>query len=103
MENTEMLTRLVAQADAEGGDLVMIRALVEEASEAGAGRALARVGLGDRGAEKDVEELRAMLKGWRAAKKTAWSAAIGWTVRGCLALVLIGVAVKLGLLALVSA
>jgi hypothetical protein len=103
MENTEMLARLVAQADGDGRDLVMIRALVEEASEVGAWRALERVGLGDRGAEKDVEELRELLKSWRNAKKTAWSAAIGWTVRGCLALVLVGVAVKLGLLALVSA
>ena len=53
-----MLAGLVAQAEGSGGDLVMIRALVEEASEMGAGRALDRLGLSDREAEDDVRELR---------------------------------------------
>ena len=97
----EMLAALVRQAEQEGGDLVMIRALVEEASEAGAARALERLGLADHGAEADMAELRELLKAWRDAKKTARAAAIGWAVRGCLALVLIGMAVKLGLFALV--
>lgn len=96
-----MLAALVSQAEEEGGDLVMIRALVEEASEAGAERALERLGLADRGAEADMAELRELLKAWRDAKKTARAAVIGWTVRGVLALVLIGMAVKLGLFALV--
>ncbi len=102
MNDTDMLARLVSQAEADGGDLVMIRALVEEASELGAGRALERLGLADRGAEKDVAELRELLRAWRDAKKTARAAAIGWAVRGCLALVLIGIAVKLGLFAMVK-
>ncbi|RVT43436.1 DUF6127 family protein [Sphingobium algorifonticola] len=101
MHDTDMLARLVSQAEADGGDLVMIRALVEEASDLGAGRALERLGLADRGAEKDVAELRELLRAWRDAKKTARAAAIGWAVRGCLALVLIGMAVKMGLFALV--
>ena len=42
----EMLARLVAQAEAAPGqmDMLMIRALIEEASELGAGRALERMG-----------------------------------------------------------
>jgi hypothetical protein len=101
MGDGKMLARLVAQAEGDGADLVMIRALVEEASEAGAGRALERVGLSDRSAAGDVQELRELLRAWRDAKKSARAAAIGWLVRGVLALLLIGMAVKLGLFDLV--
>ncbi|MDX3900228.1 MAG: DUF6127 family protein [Sphingobium sp.] len=97
----EMLARLVAQAEAGGGpgavDLVTIRALVEEAAEMGAGRALERLGLSDRGAEDDVRELRQLLGAWRDAKKAARGAVIGWLVRVALALLLLGLAVKVGL------
>ena len=93
---------IVAQlAQADGHDLVTLRALVEEASEMGARRALARLGLADEGAREDVVELRQLLKAWRDAKSSARHAVIGWVVRGCLALVLIGIALKLGLFALV--
>ena len=93
---------LVAQlAQADGHDLVTLRALVEEASEMGARRALARLGLADEDAREDVLELRQLLKAWRDAKSSARHAVIGWVVRGCLALVLIGIALKLGLFALV--
>lgn len=96
MNNTDMLARLVAQADEEGADLVVVRALIEEASELGAGRALARLGLSDAGAEKDVRELRELLGAWRDAKRAARNAVVAWIVRGCLALVLMGLAVKAG-------
>jgi Family of unknown function (DUF6127) len=93
---------LVAQlAQADGHDLVTLRALVEEASEMGARRALARLGLADEEAREDVVELRQLLKAWRDAKSSARNAVIGWVVRGCLAMLLIGIAVKLGLFALV--
>lgn len=101
MRDSDMLAGLVAQAEGTGGDLVMIRALVEEASEMGAARALDRIGLSDRAAEKDMRELRELLSAWRDAKTTAKNAIIGWVVRGCLALVLIGMAVKLGLFGLI--
>lgn len=101
----EMLARLVAQAEAQpaGMDIVMIRALVEEASELGAGRALERLGLADRGAEDDVRELRELLGAWRDAKKAARGAVVAWVVRIVMALVLLGMAVKLGLPGLVRA
>ena len=76
-----MLAGLVAQAEGRGGDLVTIRALVEEASEIGAGRALDRLGLSDRAAEDDVRELRELLSAWRDAKAAAKNAIIGWVVR----------------------
>ena len=94
-----LLVARLAQAD--GHDLVTLRALVEEASEMGARRALARLGLADEDAREDVVELRQLLKAWRDAKSSARNAVIGWIVRGCLALVLIGIALKLGLFALV--
>lgn len=102
----EMLARLVAQAEGAGlpgrGDIVMIRALIEEASELGAGRALARLGLEDRRAEADMRELRELLRAWRDAKKAARGAVIGWAVRIVMALVLLGMAVKMGLIGLVK-
>lgn len=103
----EMLARLVAQAEGSGGlagaDMLMIRALVEEASELGVERALERLGLADRGAEGDVRELRDLLSAWRDAKKAARGAVIGWAVRIGAALLLLGMAVKMGLLGLVRA
>ena len=91
-----MLAALLAQAAAEGGELVTLRAIVEEASEVGAGRVLGRLGLADPGAEKDIDELRELLAAWRAAKASAWKAAVGWVVRAGFALLLIGIAVRLG-------
>lgn len=98
----EMLARLVAQAEAQpvGTDMLMIRALIEEASELGVGRALERLGLADGGAEDDVRELRELLGAWRDAKKAARGAVVAWVVRIVMALVLLGMAVKLGLLGL---
>lgn len=100
---TDMLARLVAQADGQALDMVTIRALIEEASELGAGRALERLGLADRRAESDVRELRELLSAWRDAKKAARGAVIGWIVRIGMALLLLGIAVKMGLLGLVRA
>lgn len=91
----DMLARLLAQASAEGCDLVTLRALVEEASEVGANRALDRLGLSDDAAQQDLGELRELLGAWRAAKASAWKAAIDWLVRGVFALLLIGIAMRL--------
>lgn len=103
MRDSDMLAGLVAQAEESGGDLVMIRALIEEASEMGARRALDRLGLSDREAEQDVRELRELLSAWRDAKSAAKGAIIGWLVRVSLALMLLGMVVKLGLYGLVKA
>ncbi|MFN4113772.1 MAG: DUF6127 family protein [Sphingomonadaceae bacterium] len=97
MTREDMLARLIAQADTEGSDLVTLRAIVEESSEVGAARALARLGLGDEGAQDDIDELRELLSAWRQAKASAWKAAVDWLVRGALALLLVGIAVRLGM------
>ena len=96
MNREDMLTKLIAQAAAEGSELITLRAIVEEASEVGANRALARLRLNDERAQDDIDELRELLGAWRAAKAGAWKAALEWIMRGAMALLLFGIAVRLG-------
>lgn len=96
MIREDMLAKLIAQAAAGGGDLITLRAIVEEASELGANRVLVRLGLSDEKAHNDLDELRELLGAWRAAKASAWKAVVAWIVRGAMALLLIGIAVRLG-------
>ncbi|WP_298198680.1 DUF6127 family protein [Novosphingobium sp.] len=92
----DMLARLLAQAGTEGADLVTLHAVVEEASERGAARALHRLGLEDSGARSDLSELRELLGAWRDAKRGLWRALLGWVTRALLALLLVGLALRLG-------
>lgn len=98
MQDQDMLASLAGQAEAEGGDRVMIRAIIEEASMIGADRALDRLGLSDTGAASDVKELRELLQGWRDAKKAASAAVLGWVVRLVVMLLLLGLAARADLL-----
>ena len=102
MNREDMLARLIAQAAGEGSELVTLRAIVEESSELGARRVLGRLGLDDAGAQDDIDELRELLSAWRDAKASAWKAAVEWMVRGVLALLLVGIAVRLGFGEMVS-
>jgi hypothetical protein len=102
MNREDLVARLLAQAAASGGDLVALRAIVEEASELGAERVLVRMGLDDPAAGKDLSELRELLQAWRDAKASAWKAAIDWAVRGALALLLVGIAWRGGVLELLK-
>lgn len=96
MKREDVLASLVAQAKEEGAALVTLRAIIEESSVLATDRALARLGLSDPGAESDLVELRDLLRAWRDAKSSAWKALVSWIVRGALALLLIGIAVRLG-------
>lgn len=96
MRNETVLAQLIEQAKADGADLATLRAIAEEAGELGAQRALARLGLEDVGAAKDMAELRELLGAWRDAKRSALKAAFSWAGRMAAALVLVGLAVKLG-------
>lgn len=98
MSDEAMLAQLMRQAGQEGAALVTLRALAEEASEVGAERALALLGLKDPQARRDMDELRELLQAWRDAKKSAWNTVVTWMVRIGLALLVAGMAVKLGLL-----
>ena len=97
-----LLASLMAQAEGRGVDLITLRALVEESSQAGARRALASLGLDDERARRDMDELRELLSAWRDAKRSAWRAVVTWAVRVACAMVLIGIAVKLRLTELVG-
>lgn len=99
----DMLACLMEQAEAEGASFITVRALAEEASEIGAWRAMERLGLADRGAREDIGELRQLLDAWRDAKRTARNEVIGWAIRILLALLLLGLAVKMGLIGLMRA
>lgn len=99
---SDLLAQLMAQAEGRGAERVTLRALAEEASQAGARRALGALGLDDSRARKDMDELRALLSAWRDAKRTARRAAVEWIVRLACAALLIGIAVKLRLTELVT-
>ncbi len=49
----------------------------------------------------DLPTLRALLSAWRDAKRTARDAVVGWVVRVVLALLMLGLAVRPSLVALV--
>ena len=102
MSSDALLARLMAQAEGRGVDLITLRALVEEASQAGATRALGALGLDDPRARRDMDELRELLSAWRDAKRSARQAVVSWLVRVCLALLLIGLAVRLRMTELVT-
>lgn len=96
MTREDLLARLMIQASNEGGDLVTLRAIVEETTELAADRVLVRLGLSDANAQDDIDELRELLGAWRTAKTSAMKAVIDWIVRAVLALLLIGIAVRIG-------
>ena len=96
-----MLAGLLAQAEAQGADLVTLRALIEEATEAGATRALNNIGLSDDRAGADIIELRQLIQGWRDAKRSALSAAVTWAIRALVAALLVGIAAKTGMTGLI--
>ena len=100
-QNAALLALLVAQAEGQGADMATLRALIEEASEIGAERALAALGLKDDNARRDMDALRELLRAWRDAKKSAGQAVVSWAVRIVLALLVAGIAVRMGLLEMI--
>ena len=88
----DLLAQLLAQGAERGADIATLRAIAEEAGELGATRALTRLGLADQSAPADVAALRVVLLAGRAAKRAAWGTLAG----GCCALLLAGLAIKLG-------
>lgn len=100
-QNASVLALLVGQAEGQGADMATLRALIEEASEIGAERALAALGLKDDNARRDMDALRELLRAWRDAKKSAGQAVVSWAVRIVLALLVAGIAVRMGLLEMI--
>ncbi|WP_084582251.1 DUF6127 family protein [Sphingomonas azotifigens] len=96
MNDGTMLAQLIEQAENDGAELTTLRAIAEEAGTVGATRALARLGLEDSGAAKDMAELRELLAAWRDAKKSMLKAVVQWVGRSLAALVLVLLAMRLG-------
>lgn len=94
---TGILEGLVAQAESQGAARVTVQAIIEEAAETGADRALRRIGLMDDHAGSDIKELRQLVQGWRDVKSSALKSFVSWLVRTVVALLLFGLAFKLGL------
>ncbi|MBX9796009.1 DUF6127 family protein [Sphingomonas sp.] len=97
MSNHELLAQLMAQAAVQGADLATLRAMAEEIGELAAERALARLGLDDPAAARDMDELRQLMRAWRDARKSAWRAAVGWVARVLGTVTLAGLAVRFGI------
>ena len=93
---SDVLARLIAQAEGEGATLLTLRAIAEEAGETAVQRAMERLGLADRDAHKDLSELRTLLQAWRDAKASARNAVVGWIVRVILAGLLVLLAWRFG-------
>ena len=87
-----LLAQLVASAEGQPVNFVILQAMVEEASNAGACRALSLLGLEDKTARRDMDELRELLGTWRDVKKSAWQTVARWVVRILLAGLMVTVA-----------
>jgi hypothetical protein len=62
--------RISKAAQVSGMDRDVLDAIVEQAAERGAKKALESVGLHDEDAGSDIRDLRVLLKSWREAKST---------------------------------
>ena len=98
----ELLAELLISAQGNQVDFVLLRAVIEEASEAGASRALASLGLEDARARRDMDELRELLGTWRDVKKSAWQTAARWFARVVLASLVCALAFRLNLQSLLE-
>jgi len=72
--------------------------LLDRAAERGAERCLAHLGMENGHAARDIRELRDLLEAWRDARRTAWRTVIKLVTTGILAVLMVGVAIKLKLM-----
>jgi hypothetical protein len=72
--------------------------LLNGAAERGAEKVLARLGLENGHAARDIGELRGLLEAWRDARRTAWRTTVKVVTTGVLAALLVGAAIKLKLM-----
>lgn len=93
----DLLTQLLASSEGQPVNFVVLQAVVEEASKAGACRALASLGMEDRTARRDMDELRELLSTWRDVKKSAWQAVARWVTRILLAGLMVTIAYQANL------
>ena len=68
--------------------------LLDRSAERGAERCLARLGLENGHAARDIRELRDLLDAWRDARRTVWQTVVKVLTTGVLAALLVGAAIK---------
>lgn len=90
----QFMTALLEDARNSGADTATLRAIVQEASEEGAARALSRCGLNDENAGHDIRELRTLLDAWRDARRTAMRTLVRWVTAALLLALGIGLAIR---------
>lgn len=93
----ELLAQLVAGAEGQPLNFVVLQAMIEQASDAGATRALSSLGLEDKTARRDMDELRELLGVWRDVKKSAWQSVARWVLRVFLAALMVSLAYQTNL------
>lgn len=76
--------------------LSKLQALLEQAAEKGAEKALARVGLSDEGAGADIRDLRDWLRACRVIKSEALRTAVSVTTKAVIMAIIIGLAYMAG-------
>ncbi|MFC7048897.1 DUF6127 family protein [Emcibacter nanhaiensis] len=101
-EPSPSLQNIVRQASEEGVSRETLYHLIEKATEEGAARALADLGLQDRNAQGDLNELRALLDSWRETRRTVRQIILKWVIKIVLTSLILGLAVKMKLLHLGS-
>jgi len=85
---------LARKAAREGAGRRTLMGLIEAASEEGATKALARLGLHDESAGNDIRELRDLLDAWRDTRRTAWRTFVRWVTGAFILLILAGLAIR---------
>jgi hypothetical protein len=66
------------------GDHAALQAMCDSAAEKGANAALARIGLTDEAAAKDVRDLRDLIAGWRDVRQVVIRTVVKWITLGVL-------------------
>ncbi|WP_417319840.1 DUF6127 family protein [Emcibacter sp.] len=97
-EPSASLQNIVHQASEEGVGRETLYHLIEKATEEGAARALADLGLQDCKASGDLSELRALLESWRETRRTVRQIVLRWIIKIVLTSLILGLAVKMKLL-----
>ena len=69
-------------------------ARLKKAADLGAQAALARIGLSDADAARDVDEFRSVMSSWRALKQEAYRTLIHWFVMGIIAAIVFTISPK---------
>lgn len=93
MDQSDILETLISQALEDGAKPLTLRAIVEDASQSGAHRALTQLGLCDATAHKDITELRQLLTSWHDVQTTARRTIVRWFTTLLLSIIVLGVLV----------